>query len=573
MEDKKNLFIIIFVVFFVMIYLQVMFPQPAAKPAPDSSVTATQAANTLPAANTQNGVAPASSQIQTASNPVSSNNQAAPSQRQLEESPQTFINTGVALFTINHLGGRIQSVKLKTHTAKVNSDEPFELIAREEGVPLPLGILVEGTTDDFTLYQLESEGLPTMEGQYYVPGDAPATFTFKGQLPSGLTVTKKLTFTKNSYVISTNITFDRDASDAVPMVLQWTHPVTSQALTTEGTVRHLTHFTAENKIASVTFNAQTAPLTTDPLSHWVAMYDYYFIEAIINSGAPAVVRQGRSGDLFYMQSVGSISGGTFTTYSGPKDIETLRAIGFGLERSIDLGMFSFLAHPILSLIKFFHSFLGNYGLSIILLTLLIKLGFLPLTQSSFKSMKAMQNLQPEIAALRERVKDTNVLNQELMSLYKKRGVNPLGGCLPMLIQIPVFLGLYNALLNSIDLRHEPFALWINDLSTPEQLHIFGFGIPLMIILMGLSMFVQQLTQPSTMDPQQKKIMMFMPLIFTGMFIFHPMPSGLVLYWLTNNLISIVQQYAIREDRRMTPLQATAYASMAIFSFGFILTKL
>jgi YidC/Oxa1 family membrane protein insertase len=236
-------------------------------------------------------------------------------------------------------------------------------------------------------------------------------------------------------------------------------------------------------------------------------------------------------------------------------------------------MFSFLAHPILALMKFFYSFIGNYGLSIILLTLLIKLGFLPLTQSSFKSMQAMQELQPEIAALRERVTDPNILNQELMTLYKKRGVNPLGGCFPMLIQIPVFLGLYNALLNSIDLRHEAFALWINDLSAPESLKLFGIGIPLMILLMGASMLIQQLTQPSTMDPQQKKIMMFMPVIFTGMFILHPMPSGLVLYWLTNNLISIVQQYSIRENRRISPLQATAYASLVIFSFGFILTKL
>jgi YidC/Oxa1 family membrane protein insertase len=188
-------------------------------------------------------------------------------------------------------------------------------------------------------------------------------------------------------------------------------------------------------------------------------------------------------------------------------------------------------------------------------------------------MKAMQDIQPEIKVLRERVKDPTELNQETLALYKKRGVNPVGGCLPMMLQIPVFLGLYNALLNAMELRHAPFALWITDLASPERLEIFGIGVPVMILIMGVTMFVQQWTTPTTADPAQKKAMMLMPFMFTGMFIIFPFPSGLVLYWLVNNLISIVQQVYLRGSSKASPLQATIIASVAIFGLGYIVTLL
>jgi YidC/Oxa1 family membrane protein insertase len=186
-------------------------------------------------------------------------------------------------------------------------------------------------------------------------------------------------------------------------------------------------------------------------------------------------------------------------------------------------------------------------------------------------MQAMQQLQPEIKSLRERITDPTQLNREVMELYKRRGVNPVGGCLPVLIQIPVFLGLYNALLNSIELRHAPFALWINDLSSPEHLYVFGIGIPVMVLLMGASMVFQQLTTPSTMDPAQKRIMLMVPIIFTISFVIFPFPAGLVLYWLVNNVISIIQQIYLRSDIKVSPLKATAVASLGIFCFGFVLT--
>ena len=147
----------------------------------------------------------------------------------------------------------------------------------------------------------------------------------------------------------------------------------------------------------------------------------------------------------------------------------------------------------------------------------------------------------------------------------------MGGCLPMVLQIPVFLGMYNALQSSIYLRHADFALWINDLSAPEKLMLFGIPIPFMILLMGLSMFGQTMLTPTTADPQQKKIMYIMPIMFTGMFIIYPFPSGLVLYWLVNNIMSIIQQYSIRTERKIQPLQATIVAGIVVFAIGYVVT--
>jgi YidC/Oxa1 family membrane protein insertase len=234
-------------------------------------------------------------------------------------------------------------------------------------------------------------------------------------------------------------------------------------------------------------------------------------------------------------------------------LQILEAAGNELAKSVDFGWFDVLAKPMLWLLNFFHQYSGNYGVAIILLTVLIKLVFWPITQKGMKSMKNMQKLQPKIAKLKERCKDDPAkMNQEMMALYKTYKVNPVGGCLPMLIQIPFFFALYQVLLAAIELRHAPFMLWINDLSAPDRLWI-GFdipylhGIPVLTLLMGASMFFQQKMSPTTADPAQARIMQFLPIVFTVMFI--NFASGLVLYWLINNLLSILQQYLINRQNK------------------------
>lgn len=302
---------------------------------------------------------------------------------------------------------------------------------------------------------------------------------------------------------------------------------------------------------------------------WAALGDRYFQAALIASEGTTSFGIGRSGNSLHLKAVGSNQGGEFSLYAGPKDHETLIATGFDLRRTIDLGIFTFLADPLLQLLRFFHWILGNYGLAIILLILTIKIAFYPLTAAGFKSMQKMQELQPEMEKLRAKHKDATELNQAVMELYKKKGVNPLGGCFPILIQVPVFLGLYNALLQSIELRHQPFALWITDLSSPEKLVLFGIPFPLMIIIMGLSMIWQQWTTPTTGDPSQKKIGMMMTLVFVGMFIVFPMPAGLVLYWLINNIMSITQQIYLRNAHGTHPFVATMITSVVLFVGGYI----
>jgi len=233
-------------------------------------------------------------------------------------------------------------------------------------------------------------------------------------------------------------------------------------------------------------------------------------------------------------------------FAGPKRSALLEATGKDLPELIDFGWFAVVAKPLVFLMKASNRVTGNYGIDIILLTILIKILFYPLTQKSMVSMRKMQELGPILKTLKEKYKgDAQRLNQETMNLYKTYKINPLSGCLPMLAQIPVFIALYKGLLVTIELRHAPFFLWVNDLSAPEHLWdiaVAGYTLPIRLLplLMGISMFVQQKMTPSAgMEPAQQKMMLLMPVIFT--FMFWSFPTGLVIYWLVNNVLAIGQQ--------------------------------
>ena len=210
------------------------------------------------------------------------------------------------------------------------------------------------------------------------------------------------------------------------------------------------------------------------------------------------------------------------------------------KKLVDFGFFTIVAKPLLWFIRLTHTVTGNYGIDIILISILIKIIFLPLTQISMKSMKEMQKVQPEMNRLKEQYKNDKArLQQEIMLLYKRRKINPMSGCLPMLIQIPVFIALYNALQNGIEMRHAPFFLWIVDLSAKDPIYITP-------IIMGATMFIQQKMTPTTADPAQAKMFLLMPVMFT--FLFLNFPSGLVLYWLVNNVLSIAHQYYLNKKK-------------------------
>ncbi len=280
---------------------------------------------------------------------------------------------------------------------------------------------------------------------------------------------------------------------------------------------------------------------------WVAMIQHYFMAAWIPPSAVAetfytkVVDNGSHYIIgAYSPSVTIPAGASHTfesqLFAGPKLQDRLAEIAPGLELAVDYGWLTILAEPIFWLLNAIHSLVGNWGWSIIILTILIKAAFYKLSETSYRSMANMRKMTPRIQALKDRYgDDKEKLNQAFMELYKKEKINPLGGCLPILVQIPVFIALYWVLLESVELRHAPFILWLDNLTEPDPLYI----LPL---IMGVSMFVQQKLNPPPPDPMQAKIFMALPFVFTVFFAFFP--SGLVLYWTTNNLLSITQQWYI-----------------------------
>lgn len=229
---------------------------------------------------------------------------------------------------------------------------------------------------------------------------------------------------------------------------------------------------------------------------------------------------------------------SYDIFIGPKEYGILKSYDKSLEKSIDFGVFFFIAIPMLKVMNIFYGIVKNYGLAIIILTILIKIITYPLTLKSMTSMKKMKDLQPKMAEIKEKFKgDAAKMNAAMVELYKKNGANPMGGCLPMIIQIPIFFALYKALLVSIELKGAPFLFWITDLSDKDPFYVTP-------ILMGITMFIQQRMTPAMGDPMQQKIFLFMPLIFTFMFL--NFPAGLVIYWLTNNILTIIQQSIINK---------------------------
>jgi YidC/Oxa1 family membrane protein insertase len=250
-------------------------------------------------------------------------------------------------------------------------------------------------------------------------------------------------------------------------------------------------------------------------------------------------------------------------FMGPKELDVLEAVNPALKKSINFGWTSIIALPFLKLLKVFYRIAPNYGLAIILLTIVVRLVTLPMGIKGQRSMMRMQRLQPQVERIREKHKDDQErLNREMVDLYKRNHVNPLGGCLPMAVQLPVFFGLYEALLNAIELRHAPFVGWIKDLSAPDCLPVSWIpmlpftqchGIPVLVILMTITAFVQQWMMPRQPDPNQQKMMMYMPVVFSLIFI--NMPAGLTLYYFSSNLLGVAQQFILNREFQQIPVPA------------------
>lgn len=370
-------------------------------------------------------------------------------------------------------------------------------------------------------------------------------FLYRGE--DGLSAEKTLAFRYNSYNVKTRIRVSRPLGEEAIGVVWGPRVGGSDGNTYGGVIEGPMSFVGKEIVYD--YPEEGKPVAHGEGLKWTSLQSKHFIAALIprsGAGGAEVRLLGQTDALSEYAAIVPLSRGreveaAFDVYAGPKALDHLERLGVGLEDSLDYGMFAFIAKPLMSILRALHAVAGNWGVAIILLTILVKIVFYPLTHVSMRNMKEMQKLQPRIAQLREIYKeDKTKLNEQTMSLYKEHKVNPMMGCLPMLIQIPVFFGLYEALLVSIELRNAPFFGWVQDLSVQDPYHVYT-------ILMGASMFLQQKMTPMAGDPTQAKMMMFMPIIFTGMFVFYPVPVGLVIYWLVNNLLSIAQQFYVNRS--------------------------
>jgi YidC/Oxa1 family membrane protein insertase len=389
--------------------------------------------------------------------------------------------------------------------------------------------------------------------------DSSRDIKFSWRTDDGILIVKTYTFMPDSYVVGLAVTINNGSNrviqDKLFVSLSSNAPGDKRLYAFEGPSALINNELEEIKIKKI-----KEQNTFEGKINWVALQSRYFMSGIIpNQIEDASLRLALISEQFvsarYVQPEKQIQPGTRYTYEyqlfmGPKRMEELKKVGNDLHKLINFGWFDFIAKPCVWLMNLFYSVIPNYGVAIIILTILVKLILWPLGQKSYKSMSEMKKIQPLMKEIREKYKDDKQkMNQEVMGLYRTYKINPLGGCLPMVVQLPVFFALYRMLYEAIELRHAPFFLWIDDLAAPDRLFRFDFsipfmeppyGIPVLTVIMGASMLLQQKMSPPMGDATQAKMMMFMPIIFTVIFI--NFSSGLVLYWLINNILSIAQQY-------------------------------
>ncbi len=445
----------------------------------------------------------------------------------------------IALFTTQ--GARLKSFKLKHYRATVDENSPpEEMIPSVPGIPYPLGVELRAA-DGSSAVGDENVAYAVSGGDQRLSGAEQGRLSFQGQVPGGPAVTKEFTFSGQGYTIGARLAASGGAVPALVLTADARPASPNSDTPFEGLLADI-----NGKFVHEQGDALKSKQWKGKVG-WAGFGHTYFLFALLpDDSVEQTVAVRETGPAVSVAIAQPAAAKGATLFIGPKELDLLKSVGRGLEHSINFGWFAFISIPLLYAMHFFHRITSSYGLDIILLTVIIKLLLAPLTHKSMVSMKQMQKLQPQMERLKEKYKDDKeALNKEIMELYRRNKVNPFGGCLPMVLQFPVFIGLYNALRTPIELRHAPF-LWIKDLSRPdwESLPIdfagWHFGIPILTLLMGASMFLQQWMTPTAGDPNQKRMMMLMPVVFTFMFI--NFPSGLTIYWLVNNLLSIGQQY-------------------------------
>jgi YidC/Oxa1 family membrane protein insertase len=530
---EKRLIIAILLSIGVLYGYSLLFP-PAKAPVP----TAQKQAAVTSAAN-QQGQAQAAPVAVPAAAPAPAQPQGAATARDITVDTDLY----TAVFSTQGAGLKKLTLKKYKETTSPNSNN---IILVNESAPDRFQLLTD--SKDFgiaptAVYSTTGQDLKLADG-------SKGTLEFSTTTPQGLTFKKSYSFSGNNYRFDLSQSLQNNGGAAVAGTVHLLQDERIIAHKGEGRMEVYGPSTlADNKVSSEKLDKLLkAPVQFDNNVTWSAFADKYFMDAVLaEKGSIASARISHpTADLLVRDLAspsvsvppGQVASVNYGVYYGPKELDILKAQDHRLEEVIDYGWFGPIAKPLVYALKFLYKYTGNYGWAIIIITCILKICFFPLTHKSYKSMKDMQKLQPKMAELKEKHKnDREAMNKSVMELYKTHKVNPMGGCLPMVVQIPVFFGLYRALMYSIELRHAPFMLWITDLSAKD---------PYMVtpIIMGVTMLIQQKMTPSNMDPVQAKMMLALPIVFTFMFL--NFPSGLVIYWLVNNVLTIAQQMYINK---------------------------
>ncbi len=563
--ETKRAFLAIMLSLLILLGYQYLFvpkaPIPQDTGQKQSQDTASQS---LPAAAPDSGASPDAKVVQQAISLPENVNSFQVSDASGRQGRDIAVETGLYSAVVSETGGGIKSFQLKKYNNSLDKESDLQqLVGTDTPRELPLFFSwgIEPSRSMLPIFTADQEKIDLSDAN--VPAEE-AQLSMTTKLPSGLEVTRTLQFTEQSYLMELRVTVRNatqqsfQGSPYLSLTNRPFSPTSSSRFLFNGPALYLDGVLQEIKTDDLEKGKKTLSGQID----WVAYEDTYFMCSIIPQEQTQNTVTFSAGGEEKITSLLSASADIlppqgqkeyrYLIFMGPKKLSVLKEIGHNLQRIVDFGWFDALARPALYLLNFFYNFIGNYGIAIILVTVLIKLIFWPISHKGMKSMKTMQKLQPKMTKIREKYKDDkDRLNQEMMKLYQTYKVNPVGGCLPLLLQIPVFFALYKVLLQTIELRHAPFMLWINDLSAPDRLYI-GFdipmlgGLPVLTLLMGASMFFQQKMTPQTAaNPEMAKVMKFMPLIFTFMFL--NFASGLVLYWFVNNLLSMAQQYVINRQ--------------------------
>ena len=458
------------------------------------------------------------------------------------------VKTDVLFAEIDTQGGDIVYLELLKHKDAAADNKNLVLLSPEHRYAAQSGLIGEGLPNHRTVY-----GSASAKDVTLAAGKDSVSVRLEASGPQAVKVAKILTFHRGSYEIEIAHEIVNSASGplAAHAYFQLTRdnkpPAGDQAMVRAFTGAAVyTEQEKYHKLGWEDIDKGKTPYPKNPDDGWIAMVQHYFVVALLPpQRAPREFYTRKLADDFYSAGVilpvppaapGATTKVEVSLYAGPQEQDKLKSIAPGLDLVVDYGWLTVIAVPLFWVLELFHRWTANWGLAIILLTVVIKLIFFPLSAASYRSMAKMKLVTPRLMKIRETYANDRVKqNQAMMDLYKAEKINPLGGCLPILVQIPVFISLYWVLLAAVELRHAPFYLWITDLSAQDPWYVLP-------ALMMVSMLVQTKMNPTPPDPVQAKVMMIMPFAFGIMFFFFP--SGLVLYWLVNNILSMAQQWQI-----------------------------